>query len=845
MIIYGEKVNHLENPLGFELERLSFSWKVKDAAGSAQKEARLAVAAGEDMHSPCLDTGWRADLNALGTAAELPLRPRTRYYWQVSVRSDAGEEASGAVCFFETGKMGEPWQAQWITASAEEKRQPVFCREIAPEAGKEVASARLYICGLGLYEARWNGRKIGCEYLTPYCNNYHARIQYQTFDVTEQLRGGAGELSAELGEGWWIGRFGFKTAQTKQFAHYGSRLQLLAELRIRYTDGSETTVGTDDSWLVRRSQITFSGIYDGEWKDTTLPELPPEKAQLTEAPAGKLTERISLPVTVQQEMPAVELVTTPAGETVYDLGQNIAGIFRLRVHEPAGTEVHVQVCEILQDGNFYRKNYRNAKAEYRFICDGTEQVIEPCFTYYGYRYAKVEGMSSPQLSDFTGAVLSSDLTVTGQLETGNAKVNRLIANAFWSQTDNFIDVPTDCPQRNERMGWTGDAEAFCPTACFNKDSYAFFRKFLLDTVSEQRMNGGWVPAVVPSFGYTVYSSVWGDSITLIPWTMYRRYGDKGILRDAFPGMKMWVDHIRALDGSDHAWRRHFHYGDWLSLDGLKDKDSWYGGTEEGFVADAFYYNSADITAKTAEILGDTVAAAAYHGLAERILKGIRAEYITPAGRCAIMTQTGQVLTLAFGLSEHPEKAAAELKRLLLVNGGRLTTGFVGTPLLCETLTQIGEPELAMDLLLNEEYPGWLYEVNLGATTIWERWNSVLPDGHISDTGMNSLNHYAYGSVVSWIYERVAGLRQADGSVGYRRCELAPIPDRRLGYAEAEYQSASGTWKCGWRYTEDGKLEVCGDVPFGCSACLLPPVSGAEKRELAPGPFRFEYTVTEG
>ncbi len=827
MKITNCKVNHLTNPLGYWMEKPVFSWQVEEAKGKAQTKARLVVCRDGEAVA---DTGF-SQLDNLAAPVDMELAPRTRYTWTVTVCTDAGEEAQSQENWFETGKEQEPWSGKWIGDS--EERHPMYSKHIAP--AKPVKSARLYICGLGVYEAYYapgkdaaDARsidklraeaKIGDELLAPYCNNYNEWVQYQTYDVTQQLKE-EGDLCILLGNGWYFGRFGFNAPNGRSY--YGEGRKLIAELHLAYEDGTEEVIGTDVSWQVTYSNLCFSNIYDGEHRDDTLAPVAPAAACEVEPPRGKLTARRSLPVKVLEELPAAELIHTPAGETVVDLGQNIAGAFRLRVCEPKGTRIHVRVGEVLQQGNFYRDNLRTAKAEYIYISDGKEHVLQPFFTFYGYRYAKVEGVAHLKAEDFTGLAMYSDLPRSGWLETGNELVNRLILNTEWGQKGNFLDVPTDCPQRDERMGWTGDAQVFSPTACYQRDSYAFFAKYLHDMATEQKTRNGAVPDMIPSFGEQGISCAWGDAACVIPWVVYRFYGDKAILEEQFDSMRGWVDHIYGLEQQDQGWRKHFHFGDWLALDGPGGIDGVMGATENAFIALVYLRYSAQLTAKAAAVLGRKEEEARYSALADEMLREIRHEYFAPSGRCCLDTQTALLLSLRHGLTVDREMTAKRLKKKFDDNNGKLQTGFVGTPILGEELSRAGLSELAYELLFNEEYPGWLYEVKLGATTIWERWNSMLADGSVSSTGMNSFNHYSYGSIVEWMYAYVAGIRQAEDSVGFRHVCICPVVDSRLGHAEAAYQSGMGLWKSSWRAPDDYHLEVRVTVPFGCQADVVLP-----------------------
>lgn len=833
MTVTNCKVNHLVNPLGYAMKRAVFSWTVTGAAGKKQISARIIVKQGKEIVA---DTDFLA-LDSLAAAVEVPLRPRTYYIWTVTVRTDANEEQTSEKNWFETGKMDEEWQAKWIGCMGTPKRHPVFFREICPRG--EVSFARLYLCGLGLYEAAWNGEKIGEEYLAPYCNAYDNWVQYQTYDVTAQLKE-KGVLSVMLGNGWYNGRFGYNEKERKPY--YGDGLKLLAELHICYADGTREVIGTDEDWNLGWSAITFSNIYDGEHRDDTLlEENKSEKsaALLVPPPKGKLTERYSTPVAVREKLPVKEIIHTPAGETVLDLGQNLTGIFRFYVDVPFGQKVKLSFGEVLQNGNFYRDNLRSAKQEYLYRSAGKPAVLLPKFTFYGYRYVKVEGVDRIRQEDFTALVLYSDLPKLGTLITGNTLVNRLIANVEWGQKGNFLDVPTDCPQRDERMGWTGDAQVFAPTANYLRDCYAFYAKYLYDMAQEQKGHDGEVPNVVPSFGtgfgdHWGSSAAWGDAACVIPWVCYEFSGDPSILEDQYESMRGWVEFIRQTDGKDHGWRRHFHFGDWLALDAANPAEM-RGGTDVGYVADAMYYRSVLLLVKAAEVLGKEEDKKQYEELAKCILTEIRREYFTASGRCAVPTQTGLVLAVSLGLSGDQKKVTEALIKRMEADERRLKTGFVGTPMLCPTLTKIGREDIAFELLLNEEYPGWLYEVKLGATTIWERWNSLLSDGSISDTGMNSLNHYAYGSVAEWLCKDVAGLT-ADAP-GFRRAVLAPHICERLKKVAFTYQSAAGEWKVSWEFMEEkGNVHYHCSVPFGCEARLILP--GEEERELFAGEYEF-------
>jgi alpha-L-rhamnosidase len=473
------------------------------------------------------------------------------------------------------------------------------------------------------------------------------------------------------------------------------------------------------------------------------------------------------------------------------------------------------------------------------------------------------------LDDFTGCVVYSQMEATGQIETSNAKVNQLFQNALWGQKSNFLDVPTDCPQRDERLGWTGDAQMFSGAACFNMDSAAFFAKFGYDLAREQAKLGGMVPWMVPVVGMTGASSAWGDAATIIPWNVYEFYGDQSILEQQFESMCAWVEYIKKTDdenGSKRLWTTGFHFGDWLALDG-GDPNSPAGGTPEDFISSVYYFYSAQLTARAAAVLGKAVLAARYGTLAEEIKAAIQKEYFTATGRLAIATQTGLVLTLFMELAPDTfrERVITDLVARLRKDKVHLRTGFVGTPYLCRVLSNSGANDLAYQLLLNEDYPSWLYAVNLGATTIWERWNSLQPDGSLGSADMNSFNHYAYGSIVEWMYRTMCGLNPSSGDdrvVGFRRARITPKPDKSLQWARASYRSAAGLFESGWKIRDDGKLSFAFSIPFNVEAQIILPDAKVEEisingkyskqgiqqgvdvnLQLAAGHYQIEYSPT--
>ena len=742
--------------------------------------------------------------------------------------------------WFETGKLSEKWNALWITSDIADNPPPVMYKTI--ELNKPVKKARAYICGLGLYELYINENKIGDEFLTPNCNEYEKWIQYQTYDVTEQLTTNANKIEVILGDGWYNGRIGFqKRATTGERSKYA----LLMEIHVEYNDGLKEIFITDTTWKSGAGPIVSSSIYDGEVYDATFDTVKRYPVSLLEFGFDRLTERFSLPVRIKEKIQPIEIIYTAKGETVLDFGQNMTGWVRFKSRASKGNRVFLQFGEVMQNGNFYRENLRTAKAEYTYISDGVKRMVRPYFTFYGFRYVKVQGWEGEiTKDDFTALVLYSDMQQTGWIKTGNDLVNRLFLNALWGQKGNFLDVPTDCPQRDERVGWTGDAQIFSGTACYNMDTYAFFRKYMHDFAINQKMNGGMAPKVVPAFGFSGCSAAWGDAATIIPWNVYLHSGDKTILEEQFESMRSWVDYIKAQD-SNRLWASGFHYGDWLALDGPY-KVRCIGRTDVFFIASAFYYYSSMIVSKAAGVLGLDKIAKEYKSLSEEIKKAIQNEYFTSTGRLAIDTQTAHVLALFMGLTPdgHKTRIANDLKTLITVNNNHLDTGFVGTPYICRVLSNEVDNELAYTLLLHEDYPSWLYSVKMGATTIWERWNSILPDGNISDTGMNSLNHYAYGSIVEWMYRDVAGINPTESHPGFNEIYFEPKPDMRLKYAKACLDSPKGEIISSWEIKDSSSVEYKIKVPFDSKAVLV--LSNANIKDisingskLTDTPFQFE------
>lgn len=841
MRIKNVRINGMENPTGFDFGTVCISWKVREASGKEQQNVKIEVSLTESFEEVlCVKEG--KELNSAAEKLEFQQNAHTRYYVRVTVTDDKGETAVSEPAYFETGKMEEPWVGKWITTEKEDTFHPLFVKSF--EAKKGLASARLYICGLGLFTAELNGKKVGDEVLTPYYSNYHDEEQYITFDITENVKK-QNRLTVSLGNGWFKGKFGLNN----QSNNFGDEFKLIAELRLVYEEGEVQVIGTDETWEYIGSDVEDDGIYDGEiinhllWKEK---ENLPKKAVLTEA-EGKLVARYSLPVMEMEDMPVKEVIYTPLGETVLDFGQNFAGYVTFRNHLPEGTRITFDHGEILQDGNFYNENYRSAKSQFVYVSDGRDELVRPSFTYFGFRYVRVTGWpGEAKAEDFTGKVLYSKMDRTGYIETGHKGVNRLFLNALWGQKSNFIDFPTDCPQRDERLGWTGDAQVFSGTASFNMDTTAFYHKFLHDLRNEQVKYDGILPGVIPVLDPNgpIFSSVWGDIATILPMVVYEHSGNVETLRENYPMMKDWVDKITKEDkarGQKYLYDFGNQLGDWLALDG-RTEQSMEGGTDAYYISSNYYAMSVQKTATAAEILGYKEDEAYYKDLYEKIKAAIIREYFTETGRLAIDSQTGYIVALYSGIYRDKEAVVAGLKARFYKDCYKLKGGFTGAPILCRVLAENGFEEDAFYFLMQEEYPGWMHCINLGATTIWERWNSVLDDGHLSGIMMNSLNHYSYGAIVEYLYRDVAGLKALEP--GFKKALITPLMNGKLKYMNMTYDSAYGEYKVSWKVLKDGNVSVDVQVPFGCSAVIGLPFYEGEVTEVAAGSYHYEYRPIE-
>ena len=703
------------------------------------------------------------------------------------------------------------------------KNCPVFRKVFSTDKNKEVRKAVFQVTALGIYVAKINGKRVGDAVLTPGWTEYEKRLQYFTYDVTDYL---SGENTVEigLGHGWYASRIGSVGVYKGAYAEFPS---LAAAIAVQYTDGTETVIKTDTGWEAAKSGVLFSGIYDGERTDARIIPEYGEKAVVTEYGKEKLVPAEGEYIRETERIYPKEIITTPKGETVIDFGQNMTGYVEFTVTGHAGTKVTIEHAEVLdKHGNFYTENYRSAEARAEYIMKEGRQTYKPLYTFYGFRYIRLSGWpEKAEKENFTAIVVHSDMKRTGWFECGNPKVNKLFENVIWGQRSNFLDVPTDCPQRDERLGWTGDAEVFCRTACLNYDTEKFFVKWLHDLALAQKENGQ-IPRVVPDVFRTndrseFGSAAWGDAATVCPYEVYLAFGNRNILTEMYPTMKKWVDYITGKS-EGNLWKNSPHFGDWLGLDA--PEGSYKGSTGEDLIATAYYFLSCGILVKTGELLGYDMAG--YRKLAGDIKEAFVKEYVREGYRLSSDTQTAYVLAIHFGLVDEKERFAERLVQLIEEAGDTLRTGFVGTPYLLDALTETGHADKAYTLLLQEKFPSWLYSVNRGATTIWEHWDGVNEQGDMWSSDMNSFNHYAYGSVAQWMYRTVAGIRSDEKSPAYKHFYISPIPDAKLGFVRCRLDTRNGTVTSGWTVESDGTVRYEFEVPEGATATVK--ISGVEE-----------------
>ena len=838
------------DPLGIDVRKPRLSWELASAEKGVMQTSYEVRVAGSEAELAKGKVIWESGTQASDASIQVeyagPAVASGRiYYWQVRVADNHGHLSEWSkTARWEMGLLeADDWKAKWITPNlVEDERKsnpsPLLRREFSVK--KKVERARIYATAMGLYELNLNGKRVGDEYFTPGWTAYDFRYQYQTYDVTGLMKSGENCLGAMLGDGWFRGRLAWDNKRNS----YGKKLGLLVQLVITYTGGTQEIVGSDDKWKAATGAVLESDIYNGEtydarleragWSEAGYKDRDWKGVSVVEAPKAKIVAPAGPAVKKIEEIKPLKVFRTPAGDTVVDMGQDMVGWVKFRLTAPVGTTVTLRSAEVLdKTGNFYTANLRSAKESIRYTSKGAgEETFEPHFTFQGFRYVAVSGWPGEvSAENFTGVVVHSAIARTGTFESSSALLNQLEHNIIWGQKGNFLDVPTDCPQRDERLGWTGDAQVFAPTASFNFDTAAFYTKWLRDLALDQEDDGA-VPFVIPNVlshetrKGAAASAGWADASLVVPWTVYQAYGDKRILEEQYPSMKAWVEYMRRQAGETYIWSNGFSFGDWLAF-ATTNADYPGATTDKDLIQTAYFARSTELLARTAQVLGRKEDAAEYAGLEEKIKSAFQREFVTANGRLASNTQTAYALALAFELLPETQRAGAAARLAADVRKfGHLTTGFLGTPVLCQTLSDYGYLDEAYMLLNRTEYPSWLYPVTKGATTIWERWDGQKPDGSFQDVGMNSFNHYAYGAIGEWMYRVVAGIEIDEASPGYKHILIQPRPGGGLTQASASVESMYGLVASGWEIA-DGKMTVKIEVPANTTATVRLPKAKLE------------------
>ncbi|MDO3411915.1 glycoside hydrolase family 78 protein [Saccharibacillus sp. CPCC 101409] len=835
-------VNYRKNPVGIDDVKPRFSWQTESAnRGFIQGGYQLQAARTSDFGSDLVWDSGQVDSDASVHIeyAGQPLQSRTRYHVRVRVWNLEGDASEwSAPAYWETALLSEAeWQAEWIGAPTPEDDiddAPADYIRFDFAMPQPIVSARIYATSLGMYRLYVNGNPADDSLFNPGWTSYTKRIQYQTYDVTTLLAQGGNTLGCILGNGWYKGNLAWE-GQNNLFGH---KRALRLQLHVTLADGSERIIASDEHWKFSGGPLLMSELYHGEtydarltmdgWSSPGFDDSAWKAARVIDAPASALVAQENEPTRIVETIRPVGVIRTPEGDTILDMGQNMVGWARFTVEEEEGNVIELQHAEVLDAaGNFYTGNLRSAKQTVTYICRGKgEEIFEPYLSFQGFRYVKVTGIPAEELLErVIGCVIHTDLMQTGRFSCSDELINQLQRNILWGQKGNFLDIPTDCPQRDERLGWTGDAQVFIRTAAFNMNVVPFFEKWLKDLAADQEESGR-VPHVIPDVPVAGYgSSAWGDAAVICPWTLYECYGDLRVLQTQYPSMKAWIEYIRGEGEEEFLWNTGFHFGDWLALDAKEN--SYVGATPTDLIATAFYAHSTRLLSQTAALLDLADEALEYENLHRNIVEAFRSEFVTPRGRVASPTQTAYVLALMFDLLE--EKDRARTARMLAdhveANGTHLTTGFVGTPYLCLVLSKFGYTDLAYRLVLQQEYPSWLFSVLQGATTIWEHWDGIKQDGTFWSDHMNSYNHYAYGAIGDWLYRVAGGIDLLEP--GYKRIQIQPRINGHLSWVKTSFDSVYGTIESSWKKTDDNVAEINVTIPANTRAEVFIPSEGQE------------------
>jgi alpha-L-rhamnosidase len=830
-------------PIGLDAMHPRFSWKlVADKRNLMQTAYRINVSTNANFGSHVWDSGKiSSDSSVFITYNGKPLLSGKKYYWRVKVWDNAGKASAWSpVAYWQTALFDTvAWKAKWIVPGYNEdtttRPSPLMRKQFI--AHKKIKSAVAYITAHGLYEARINGKRIGDAYLTPGWTSYNKRLQYQTYDVTDLLKQGNNAVGVMLGNGWYRGIIGYSDKKNV----YGKDIALLLQINITYEDGTTAIIISDESWRSSTGEVIYSEIYNGEtidhnkvqagWAQSGFNDSQWSNVKVQDYPKNILLATYNEMVKKHETFKPVHIFKTPKNEKVIDFGQNLVGWVVLKVKGKAGDKITVSHAEVLDKlGNFYTENLRAAKAQDTYILKGDgEETFEPHFTFHGFQFIRIEGYPGDIIKpeDVTAVALYSDMKPTGTFTSSNPMINQLQHNIQWGQKGNFLDVPTDCPQRDERLGWTGDAQVFSRTATFNMNVNDFFAKWLRDVAADQSASGV-VPFVVPNcLGFTQGSTGWGETATVIPWNIYLAYGDKRILQNQYSSMKAWVDYMQHQAKND-LWNTGSHFGDWLFYSVDDDTDGSSAITDKYFIAQCFYAYSTQLLINAAKALNKQEDVNYYTTLLQRIKDAFLKEYVTANGRLVSGTQTAYTLALNFDMLPVSlrRQAAVRLVDNIKAYNDHLTTGFLGTPYLCHVLTRFGYNNVAYRLLLQDTYPSWLYPVKMGATTIWERWDGIRPDKSFEAASMNSFNHYSYGAIGDWMYRVMAGLDTYDDGAGYKHIKVMPHPGGGFTSANAALQTYYGNLSSGWEI-KDGKTHYNIEIPANTTADIFLPATQAD------------------
>ena len=825
MKIVNLKCGYHKNPNQISRDDVCFSWGSENVGN--QKAYRLQISHDENFKSIHADTQKILSSTNKFIKVKSKLSRATKYFWRVKVYSECGLEEWSPVQSFETKHKG--FDAKWIASIKERNpRRPAPSTRFRKEFTSEgvVSSARLYSSAQGNYVAYINGQKCGDTYLTPGWTEYKSRIQYQVFDVTNLIKDGDNCLASVVSDGWFMGPL-FGSGEDHR-CHFGEERAFFVQLEIDYEDDSYITVITNSSWqsdmksAYTRCEIYYGADYDSRLEDDffnaghicreTSKEISVKSALIPEQ--GVPVRQIGL------EKP-IEILKTSKDETVIDMGQNMVGVPRIQVEGRLGQEIELIFFETLdKEGCVFTSNLRSARQGLNYVLKSGTNTFVPEMTFYGFRYIHViKWPGEIQKDNIECLVLSSDMDKTGYLKTNNELVNKLIDNTYWGQLGNYVDIPTDCPQRDERLGWTGDAQVFIKAAAFNYDVLTFFNKWLGDMSHAQRKDGS-IPHVIPNITTDENSSAgWGEACIIIPWQLYIRYGDENILSKCYPMMQAFLEYRKSTSTSEGLINTGYHFGDWLALDSIKSLNRCWGFTPIDLICSAYYCHIAKIMHQCAKVLGKKADSVEYKKLSEKIQSAFNKEFVTETGRLASCTQTSFVLALEFDLLEEKAKKRAIKDFVEIVEDNNcITCGFMGAHYVLDVLSDNGRHDLALKMALKEDYPSWLYPVTMGATTIWEHWDSILPDGTVKPDSMNSFNHYAYGSVVNWYYEKIAGIVPDRKNPGYKHFFLNPRPSKELNNVDCRLKTHYGTIKVYFEM-ENKNVRMRINVPDNTTATL--------------------------